>query len=409
MKRNARICTLILAGLLLLVCTACDGGVDSNNATTESAITQPAATTVPGPFAAARRILTYDDLRYDNENKPIIEQGEVLVNFHYMDTLDAEAWQASTIIQVAWAVEAIDHTISLDRGMALHKSDVRDGSDIFSHAEDYGFGIALNETWMLPKEAFTAAFNALMAEAKNAGTKDFWLVPNNYSGILNPTYNPDTSFRINSYLPEQLRPNAEAIHMSTELMRKHFPFLGQANTERPTLPTTTEPVSKTRPDIAMSRKTEHDGLVLQIDTGYQHQYTGEPFTLTATVTNTTGKDITYGVGSGTPNMHMEIQVSIYGPNTAMFVDMDTYGKVHTDDYRYTTLKAGETFTQTIRFLPGTPTGSDGEISMDDVAWFPAGEHEGEARFTYFTGTGENPGENPGEVKHLQLSFPVILI
>ena len=212
-----RFFALTLAGLLLLACAACGGNAGGNDTPTETA--------APGPFAAARRILTYDDLRYDRENKPIIEPGEVLVRFYYMDTFDTEAWQASTVIQVAWDIEAIDHTISLDRGLALQKSPVNDGSYYFSHAEEYDFGVAVGETWMLPEEEYTAAFNALLAEAKAAGAKDFWLVPQNYSGILNPTYVTDTSIRIDSYLPEQLRPNAEPIHMSTELMRKHFPFL----------------------------------------------------------------------------------------------------------------------------------------------------------------------------------------
>jgi len=191
-------------------------------------------TSASGPFAAARRIVTKADLRYDNENKPIIEQGEVLVNFHYMDTFDVEAWQASTIIQVAWGIEAITHAISSKgMGMALQKSDVNDGSRLFSHQESYDFGIAVNETWMLPEDEFTAAFNALVADAKEAGQKDFWLLPNNYSGILNPVYDINTSFRIDSYLPEQLRPRAQAIHMSTELMCEHFPFLRKTNATTP--------------------------------------------------------------------------------------------------------------------------------------------------------------------------------
>jgi len=393
-----RFFTIALAALLLLACAGCGGNPGDNDTPTETA--------APGPFAAARRILTYDDLRYGSGNKPIIEPGEVLVRFHYMDTFDTEAWQASTIIQVAWDIEAINHDIEIT-GMALQKSVTQDGSYYFVHAEEYDFGVAVDEIWMLPEEEYTAAFNALLAEAKAAEAKDFWLVPQNYSGILNPVYDKDASFRIHSYLPEQVRSNegVEPMHMSTALMQKHFPFLGDPDAVRPTLPTTTEPVSKTRPDIMMIRETEHDGLVLRVETGYQHYFTGETINLTATVTNTTKQDVTYGVGSGTPNMHMEIQVSIYGYNNAMFVDMDTYGKIHTDDYKHATLKAGETFTQTIRFMPGTPRGSGDEIDMEDVVWFPAGEYVGEARFTYIIGT----GENPGEVKHLRLDFPVILV
>ena len=179
-----------------------------------------------GPFAAARRIYTRNDLRYDSDGKPIIEEGEVLVRFHYMDTFDTDAWQVSTIIQVAWAIEAVNHAASLgDTGQALRKSEDDNGEHFFTHWENYDFGAAFSETWMLPEEGYTAAFNALLSAAKEAGEKDFWLIPNNYSGVLSPVYDTATSFRINSYLPEQLRPNAEPIYMSTGLMREHFPFL----------------------------------------------------------------------------------------------------------------------------------------------------------------------------------------
>jgi len=35
------------------------------------------------------------------------------------------------------------------------------------------------------------------------------------------------SFSVLSYLPEQLRPRAQAVHMTTELMHEYFPFLGR--------------------------------------------------------------------------------------------------------------------------------------------------------------------------------------
>jgi hypothetical protein len=135
----------------------------------------------------------------------------------------------------------------------------------------------------------------------------------------------------------------------------------------------------------MSREIRQDGLVLRVLTYYEKNFTGEPFTLTAAVTNTTGRDITYGANSSTLNMHQEIKVNIPG-----FTDLDIDGKMMTEDYRFATLKAGETFTETIRFSPGA---------------LPAGEYEGTAVFTYYTGT----GENPGDARQLELKFPVILI
>lgn len=153
----------------------------------------------------------------------------------------------------------------------------------------------------------------------------------------------------------------------------------------PTPTATSGPVMTTRPGLAMQRDAEKDGLVLRVDIGYLYQFAGEPFTLTATITNTTDADITYGAGSGTRNVHQEIQVNLPG-----FTDMDLIDKMWTDDYLLDTLKAGESFTETIRFSPGM---------------LPAGEYKGTAGFMWFTGTGENPGES----KRLELEFPVILI
>jgi len=142
---------------------------------------------------------------------------------------------------------------------------------------------------------------------------------------------------------------------------------------------------QTRPDLAIRQETEKDGLLLRIEADYAYKFTEEPFTLTATVTNTTGEDITYGVGSGTPNVHQEILVRIPG-----FTDLDIEGKMMTVDYRFATLMAGETFTETIRFSPNA---------------LPAGEYEGTAVFAYYPNY--DPA-NPGEAKQLQLEFSVIL-
>jgi len=180
-----------------------------------------------GPFASARRILTHDDLAHGNKGAPIIEPGEVLVFFTYMEPFDIEAWRESTVIWVPWAAEAVNHAASLEyMGEGLRNAGESDGAAIFSHQVDYGFGIAVNETWLLPEDEYAAAFEALMAAARGAGDKAFWLVPNQDRGNFSQSYSKDISFNIHSYLPEELWPRAEAIHMSTELMREHFPFLG---------------------------------------------------------------------------------------------------------------------------------------------------------------------------------------
>ena len=163
-----------------------------------------------------------------------------------------------------------------------------------------------------------------------------------------------------------------------------------------------DPLLRARDDVELLHETEMDGLVLRVHSPYQQQFKGEVFTITATVTNTTDHDIFYGVGSGTPNMHNEIRVTI----EPGFIDMDTYGKIQTDDYKYATLRAGETFEETIRFLPGVPKGAVLEIDLDSMNWFPADEYTGSAVFTWYTGASV---ENPGEMKELRVEFPAVVI
>ena len=174
-------------------------------------------------------------------------------------------------------------------------------------------------------------------------------------------------------------------------------------------PSTSVPAMTTRPDLAMQREAEKDGLVLRVDIGYLYQFAGEPFVLTASITNTTGEDITYGVGSGTLDMHMEIKVRME-PD---FIDMDTYGKAWNEEYRYATLKAGETFTQTVNLLPGAiNTESDAywnawaDLDVQTIDWYPAGEYKGTATFSWIPGT---PEGFEGNSALIELEFPVILI
>jgi len=168
-------------------------------------------------------------------------------------------------------------------------------------------------------------------------------------------------------------------------------------------PSTSGAETWTRPAIEMNREAEKDGLILRVSTSYQHQLTGEPFVLTASVTNATDEDITYGVPSGTPDMHLEIAVRIE-PD---FIDMDAYGKAMTNDYRYAVLKAGETFTQTMNLLPGTASGGYwADLSTQTIDWYPAGEYKGTAVFFWIPGT---PEGFEGNSERLELEFPIMLI
>ena len=175
-----------------------------------------------------------------------------------------------------------------------------------------------------------------------------------------------------------------------------------------TEPSTSTPSTAPGSKGKMNREVEKDGLVLRIVTDYQHRYnTGEPFTLIASITNTTERDIAYNLPSCTPDMHLEIQVSINGLDIAEFIDVDTYGKGMDLGEKSAVLKAGETFTEMIRFLPVPAASIDHwrDISLQEIDWFASGEYTGTAVFAWITGTHDNPGEE----KQLQLEFPVVLI
>jgi len=207
---------LALASLMLLACAAC-GPVSDD--------TSSAAPTTPGPFASARRIMTVDDLDYRNEGFFVVAPGEVLVFITYMESIDAAAMRANTIIQVGWAAEAVGHDLSLEYTGEMLR---RESGFKFTHREDYGFGVAVREVWMLSEDEYTAAFSAMLAAARGAQEKEYWLLPSyeDDRGHFSLLYDRSASFTVDLYLPEQLRPNAEAIHMSTALMREYFPFLG---------------------------------------------------------------------------------------------------------------------------------------------------------------------------------------
>ena len=201
---------LALAVLTLPACAACN--------------------TKQGPFQFARRVLTQYDLSFNNKGEPIVEPGEVLVFFVYMKTLDAEAAQAGAASNTMWAAEAVTHAASLEYiGDALQKSEATSNRDFFTREVEYDFGIAATETWVLPEVEYKAAHKALMAAAREAAAADggFWLMNGQGKGQYSRSLDAGISFSVLSYLPEQLRPRAQAVHMTTELMHEYFPFLGR--------------------------------------------------------------------------------------------------------------------------------------------------------------------------------------
>ncbi|MCL2301170.1 MAG: hypothetical protein FWC27_13595 [Firmicutes bacterium] len=183
-----------------------------------------------GPFQFARRILTQYDLSYAAKGAPVVEPGEVLVFFTYMETFDAEAAKAGTASNTVWAAEAVDHAASLeDVGEGLYKSEEDDRGAFFTRRTEYGFGVAVTETWVLPEAEYRAALKSLLTAALDAQEREkaFWLIPGQDRGYSSSSLNPSISFYMQSYLPERLQTGAKAARMSTELMREYFPFLGR--------------------------------------------------------------------------------------------------------------------------------------------------------------------------------------
>lgn len=243
----------------------------------------------------------------------------------------------------------------------------------------------------LLKNTFALVLSLAMLCAAFAGCSQTQGEPNPAVPTINENALPTTDASV-----------AASTSAETAVLETHTDAPSNAKTEASKPPsntkmtTTSVPVSRTRPAIAMSREAEKDGLVLRVQAAYAHQWAGEAFAVTAAITNTTKEDIHYTLPSGTPGMHLEIRVTIRGKNNIEFIDMDTYGKAMTEDMKIAVLKPGETFTETIRFQPGSASGDD---------WYPAGEYEGTATFTWIVGA----MDYPQETQQLSLEFPVILV
>jgi len=204
----------------------------------------------------------------------------------------------------------------------------------------------------------------------------------------------------NALINEGEKKTGTEVHLIPNNFHSYEYYFNREASE-PDATSSTGPAVVTRPDLMLQREAEKDGLVLRVSSDYQFKFTGEPFVLTASITNTTDRDITYGLASGTPDMHLEIHLRME-PD---FIDMDTYGKAMNTEYRYAVLKAGETFTQTMNLLPGTASGGYwADLSTQEIDWYPAGEYRGTAVFSWIPGT----PDNPGETKRVELEFPIIL-
>ena len=104
------------------------------------------------------------------------------------------------------------------------------------------------------------------------------------------------------------------------------------------------------PEIKTTKITKKDDFV-KLTIKYPEEIKrGETFVLTASIKNTTDKDITYRIPTMTPDMHKEIKI-VFPKGGSHFTDLDTVGKASDDAFETRYLRIGETFTEKINFCP----------------------------------------------------------
>ena len=144
-----------------------------------------------------------------------------------------------------------------------------------------------------------------------------------------------------------------------------------------------------------------DGLVLDVFAPAKVPY-GQDFTVSAIITNTTDKPITYTLVSCTPDMHLEIDVDIKDKNGRAFIDKDTAGKCMAEAMLQKTLAPGESFQQVIRFSPSWSNDLSMGLEYSKITYFEEGNYYGTAEFRW-------DKEGGGDYNSLSLEFPVEII
>ncbi len=172
------------------------------------------------------------------------------------------------------------------------------------------------------------------------------------------------------------------------------------NTEVSTAFTDSMLVTKSIMTDGMKKHTNnHKGIVLSVYAPETVVF-GEKFYVFEKVTNNSSKSITYTLPYCTPNMHLEIETEISDSNNRNFIDCDTLGKELAHAGRSETLLPGESFEQTICFLPGwTDDGSRG-LEHAKITMFDKGEYTGTAVFNWDT---------EEDIDSISLEFPVVVV
>jgi len=176
-----------------------------------------------------------------------------------------------------------------------------------------------------------------------------------------------------------------------------------ASTTAVTTSATSAPPTAPATDPVVHTKTL-DGIQLTVTLAKAKIAVREELRFSVTVKNTTQKDISYTLSSGSRDMHLEIPTAVKAANGAAWVDLDTYGIPTTSDIREAVLKAGDSFTQTMRLLPSYVTDTRGSRLEDaDIEYCPTGSYNGSAAFRW-----GNSVSDMQDGKLLTLDFPVVI-
>ncbi len=146
---------------------------------------------------------------------------------------------------------------------------------------------------------------------------------------------------------------------------------------------------------------EKDGILLKVSAP-KNVVPSIEFEVIATVTNNSRKDITFTIPFCADNTHTEIRVKITdGENS--FTDNDIHGKSFPELTKDVTIKSGESYTQTMHFMPGRYTS---DILGHPDALFENckdGEYTGTATFYWHKAEGEY------DTNSISVEFPVTLL
>lgn len=143
----------------------------------------------------------------------------------------------------------------------------------------------------------------------------------------------------------------------------------------------------------------YNGIVLSVYSPKNVVF-GEKFYVLTKITNTSSESITYSLPYCTPNMHLEIETNISDNSNKDFIDCDTLGKQLAHAERSETLLPGESFEQTICFLPGwTDDGSMG-LERAKITMFDRGTYTGTAVFNW---------DAEEDIDSISLEFPIVVV